>query len=88
MARKATKAPKAPKAKTKSNGNGTTHKAFAPDAKITLLVKDNPKRKGTKEAKRFDKYRNGMTIAQAYEAGMNSLNLTRDIERKCIKVSG
>jgi hypothetical protein len=82
MAKKSTKAinGKAPKAARKS--------AFNPEHKIHLLVKENPKLKGSKEAKRFDKYRNGMTVAQAYEAGMNSLNLSRDVERKCIKVGG
>jgi hypothetical protein len=85
MAKKSAKAPKA--AKAKSNGAVKAH-AFNPEHKITLLVKENPKRKGTKEAKRFDKYRNGMSVAQAYEVGMNALNLSRDIERKCIKVGG
>ena len=59
---------------------------FVPDAKITVIAKDNPKRKGSKEAKRFDRYRNGMTVAQAKDAGMDNLNLTRDVERGYIKV--
>jgi hypothetical protein len=87
MAKATKKAAQAPKAAIKK-ANGKTRTAFAPDAKITLLVKENPKRKDTKEHKRFAQYRNGMTVAQAYEAGMNALNLSRDIERKCIKVGG
>ena len=82
---KSTKAKAATKAKSKSNGHARKS-AFNPDHKITLLVKDNPKRPKSKEAKRFDKYKNGMTVAQAYEAGMDALNLTRDVERKCIRV--
>ena len=56
--------------------------------KITLLipVAKNPKRKGTKEAKRYSLYRTGMTVADAFKAGMDALNLRRDVERKCIKV--
>ena len=29
-----------------------------------------------------------MTVAQAYEAGINALNLSRDVERKCIRIGG
>jgi hypothetical protein len=88
-AKNATKAaPKAATKKAKANGAVKARTTFNPEHKIHVLVKDNPKRKNTKEAKRFDKYRNGMTVAQAYEVGMNALNLSRDIERKCIKVGG
>ena len=61
---------------------------FNPEHKIHLLVKENPKRKGSKEAKRFSLYKNGMTVAEAFELGMNTLNLTRDVERKCIRIGG
>jgi hypothetical protein len=89
MARKAAKATKAKTStKAKSNGNAARKGAFNPAHKIHLLVKENPKRKGSKEAKRYARYRNGMTVAQAFEKGMNALNLSRDVERKCITVGG
>ena len=86
MATKAKKAAKAaPKAATKK-ANGKTRTAFAPDAKITLLVKEDPKRKDTKEHKRFAKYRNGMSVAQAYELGVDALNLRTDLRHEYIKI--
>ena len=78
----------------KANGKAASKTApkaartFNPEHKIHLLVKENPKRAKSKEAKRFDKYRNGMTVAQAFELGMNTLNLVRDTERKYIKIGG
>jgi hypothetical protein len=75
---KATNGKAAPKAARKS--------AFNREHKIHLLVKDNPKRKGTKEAKRFDKYRKGMSIAQAKELGMDKLNFSRDVALGYIKI--
>jgi hypothetical protein len=84
MAKKPTKAPKAKAAK--SNGKAQT---FSPEAKITVLAKENPKRKGTAEFKRFAKYKSGMTVAAAKELGIaNNLNLTIDVQREYIKVGG
>jgi hypothetical protein len=74
--------------KAKSNGKAARKGRLTLHTRFHLLVKENPKRKGSKKAKRYAKYRNGMTVAQAYEAGMNTLNLTRDVERTCIRVGG
>ena len=66
--KKATKAAAAPKAE-KANGKART---FNPEHKITLLipVAQNPKRKNSKEAKRYALYRNGMSVQAALDAGM------------------
>jgi hypothetical protein len=84
MAKKSTKAPKA--AKAKSNGANGKAATFNPDFKIHLLVRENPKRAKSKEHKRFGLYKNGMTIAQAKELGMNNLNFTRDVTLGYIRV--
>ena len=75
--------------KSARKGKSANGKAqqFAPDAKIHLLVKENPKRAKSKEAKRFSLYKNGMTIAQAKALGMNNLNFPRDVGLGYIKVS-
>jgi hypothetical protein len=73
-------------ASTADTKKAATPHAFNPDHKIHLLVKENPKQKGSKEAARFAKYKNGMTVQQAFDLGMNPLNLRRDAERKCIKI--
>lgn len=73
------------KAAKKASSTAVTQ--FKLDAKITVIAKDNPKRRGSKEAKRFDRYRNGMTVQAARDLGMDNLNLTGDVERGYIKVS-
>lgn len=50
------------------------------NAIIKLLVSENPKRKGSEAAKRFRKYKDGMTVEQALKAG--------DAQKKFIKISG
>jgi hypothetical protein len=59
---------------------------FNPEHKIHVLAKENPKRKGSKEAKRFSLYKNGMTVQAAKEAGMDNMNFTRDVQLGYIKV--
>jgi hypothetical protein len=92
MATKKAKAKKAKRAAATAAPSATRKtaseavKQFNPEHRIHLLVKENPKRKGSKEAKRFDKYRNGMTVEQAKAAGMDNLNLTRDVMLGYIKV--
>ena len=59
------------KAKAAKVTNGKRH-TFNPEHKITLLipVAQNPKRKNSKEAKRYALYRNGMSVQAALDAGM------------------
>ena len=75
------------KAATKKS-NGKAHTRFNPAHKIHLLVEGNPKRKDSKEAKRFAKYKNGMLVQAALDAGMQQQNLRRDVERKVIRIGG
>jgi len=77
--------------------NGKAAKAKAPktgrtrrdaNAKITLLVKENPKRKGTESCKRYDKYKSGMTVAEALKAGITPADLSYDVKHGNIKIAG
>lgn len=54
-----------------SNGTGRGRQgAYPRDAKISLLTKENPKREGSASYKRFEKYKNNMTVQQALDAGL------------------
>jgi hypothetical protein len=72
--KKAKKAPakktakKAVKAKKTGAAKGRRAK-FSDDAKITLLVKENPRRKGTVAYDKFAKFRSGMTVGEFMKAG-------------------
>ena len=54
--------------------------AFADDAKIKVVTKENPHRKGSICYKYFAKYKDGMTVVQALKAGIPRANL-RYLER-------
>lgn len=75
----APKTPKTPKAASSSRG-------LKGDLKITVVAKENPKRKGSDAAKRFAKYKNGMTVQEARDAGVGPGDLKWDIEKGFISV--
>jgi hypothetical protein len=58
------------------------HKA----AIITLLVTDNPKRKGTLAFDRFALYKNGMTVAEYIAAGGRTGDVNHDVSEGYISV--
>ena len=71
-------------------------KRLSDDWKITLLndpkgepygPNNNPKRKGTESAERFSRYRNGMTVGQAKEAGVTSGDINWDAKKGFIEVA-
>lgn len=75
---------KAPKAK-KSTGGGRGRAAkFDLEAKIKILVDENPKRKGSASAKRFEKYENGMKVADALAKGVTSADINWDTKHNFI----
>lgn len=55
------------------------------DAVITVLV-ENPKRKGSASYDRFELYENGMTVAQAKEAGVKPADVLYDLTHNFISV--
>ena len=59
---------------------------LADDAKITLLVKENPKREGCAAYERFNAYFTVKTVAQALAAGLTRKDLAWDIAHGHISV--
>ena len=59
---------------------------LADDAKITLLVKENPKREGCAAYERFNAYFTVKTVAEALAAGLTRKDLAWDIAHGHISV--
>ena len=78
VAKKATKEAK----RTARKGRG-----FAADAKITLLVTENPKRIGTATHRMYAQYRDGMSVAEFRKIGGTASSLRWDIRHKFISVN-
>lgn len=57
------------------------------NAKITLLVKANPRREGTKAHKRFALYKTGMTVGDYLKKGGSRGSLRKDLKLKRVKVT-
>jgi hypothetical protein len=75
------------KAAKKAAGGGGRRGNFDPEAKIKLTVAENPKRKGSASAKRFDKYANGMKVSEALEKGVKSADIAWDQKHGYITLS-
>lgn len=69
---------------------------FADEHRIRFLEDDkgnaygpenNPKRDGSKAHGQFAKYRDGMTVAEAYEAGLTTPEISYDVEKGFIVVT-
>jgi len=83
---KKTKKPK----KMKKGKKGKSGKSRGPrmvDGKITLLVKENPKREGSKAHKRYELYRKHKTVAKYLDAGGKRSSLRYDSKHSNIKLS-
>lgn len=59
---------------------------FRPDAVITVLAAENPKKAGSKVAERFAKLQTGMTVAAAREIGFSTHDLEWDANHGFISV--
>lgn len=75
--------PAAPAAK-----KAATKKVTGGEGVITVLVAGNPKKAGSKRAARFALYRDGMTVAQALEAGLYQRDIDKDLKKGYIAVDG
>ena len=53
---------------------------------VVLLVKENPKKLGSKARERFAKYKMGMTRQQALDAGLTGGDLRWDVEHRFIRL--
>lgn len=77
------------KARTTAKATGSTARGFAPEAKITILAEENPRRGAA--AERFKLYKNGMTVAtycEKFEGGRSEalVHLRWDAKHGHIKV--
>ena len=72
---------------SKKGGGAGRKSAFAPDAKITVLAKENPKREGSASFKRFALYSKHKTVESFLKAGGTSGDLRYDMDAKYIKVA-
>lgn len=85
---KVKKAPKEAKAKKAATGSGRGRKGkFAASGKIKLLVKENPHREGTYRYELFKKYRDGMTVEDAVEAGVTKADLRFAVKEGRLTIS-
>jgi len=78
---KATKTSKKEKRERKSRGSRIA------DGKITLIEKDNPKRKGSRAHKRYELYRRNKSIADYLKAGGKRSTLRYDEKHGYIKLA-
>lgn len=77
------KAPKEPKAPRVSK----FATLYPNDAKVTLLVKENPKKEGSKSRERFEGYFGAKTVGEAMAKGVTYADIAYDIGRQHISVS-
>ena len=77
------KAPRAAKPTGEKRGRKS---AFSPEAKIKVLVKENPKRKGSASFKRFELYGKCKTVAEYFKAGGTSGDLHWDKDHELIAI--
>lgn len=61
--------------------------SFPLEAKIKVLIKDNPKREGTDAHKRFSKYKTGMKVEEALKAGLRWGDLKWDTAHEHIAIA-
>ena len=62
-------------------------KAAATEAKIKLLVKDNPKREGSASYNRFELYKSSKTVSEFIAAGGTRADLAWDAARGYIAIA-
>lgn len=79
---------KAKAEKTKEKKERKSRGPVVIDGKITVLAKENPKRKGTNAFKKFELYKKHKNIASFLEAGGKRSSLRYDEKHGYIKISG
>lgn len=89
-AKQPTKQPAAPKAEKAEGGGGGGRKSnIDPATKLTLLVKDNPKREGSAGHKRFQAGyidSKAKTVQAALDAGATLADIAYDVKKEFIKL--
>ena len=71
----------------KPKGKRTNFSDLYPeDAKLTLLVEENPKKQGSKSRERFEAYFKASTVGEALRGGITYQDIVYDIGHGFIKV--
>jgi len=81
------------KGKGKGKSKGAAANAGRPgrypaDAKITVIMKKNPHRAGTRAHEYYASYKKGGTVADALQAGVTFSYMAWQVERDIIKITG
>ncbi len=71
----------------KPSNRSNFSKLYPEDAKLTLVATENPKKKGSKSAARFDGYTGAATIGAALANGVTYQDIAYDVGRGFIKVA-
>ena len=61
-------------------------RSFPKDAVINILVDANPKKPSSASYARFELYEDGMTVAEASEAGIKPADLKYDLDKGFISI--
>lgn len=85
---KAAKVPKAPKEPKAPGNRSSFSKLWPDDAKLTCLVKENPKKQGSASRDRFEHYFTSKTVKEFLEKGGTYADIAYDIARQRISVTG
>lgn len=80
-----------PKRKAKAKGEPTVRRSkfkemFPDEQTITLLVTENPKKKGSQSAERFEGYTGAATVGEALAKGVKYADIAYDLGRQYIKL--
>lgn len=83
-----TKAPAKPKVNGEKKPSNRTNfsKLYPEDAPLKVLVEENPKKKGSKSAARFEGYFGAETVGDALAKGVTYQDVAYDTGRGFIKV--
>lgn len=77
-----------PKSKKSKKSNGVAKRSrIDGDAKITVLVSENPKKKGSASHGRFELYSNGIKVSTALERGVTRADVSWDVRHGFISLS-
>lgn len=75
-----------PEGEKKASNRTNFSKLYPEDAKLTVLVDENPKKKGSKSAARFEGYTGADTVGAALANGVTYQDIAYDTGRGFIKV--
>ena len=80
-------APAGDKLRKVADAKGLKPSTYRDDQKVTVLAKANPKKAGSEAAKRFAKYRSGLTVAANLKRGVLRDDVRYDLQRGFIAVA-